>query len=146
MHNRRVELRSRPTGIAQAKHFAITQAQVTSPSEGEVLIRNTYLSVEPAMRGWVADTGNYAAPVAIGDVMRALAVGTVVESRLAGIDVGDTVIGWFGWQEFATVSTEAVIRIVRELDLPSSLALRVLGINGVTAYLALSQIGAPTAG
>lgn len=146
MRNRRVLLSTRPTGIAQAEHFSIDETQVRTPNEGELLVRNSYLSVEPAMRGWIADAGNYAAPVAIGTVMRALAVGTVIESRAEGIAAGDVVTGWFGWQMFATVPADAVVRVVRETDLPPSLALGVLGINGVTAYLALTQIGAPKAG
>jgi NADPH-dependent curcumin reductase CurA len=146
MRNRRVLLRCRPSGIAQAEHFSITEATVRTPGEGEFLVRNCFLSVEPAMRGWIADAGNYAAPIAVGDVMRALAVGTVIESRMAGVAIGDVVTGWFGWQDFATVGADALVRVVRETDLPISLALGVLGINGVTAYLALSQIGAPKGG
>ena len=91
MRNRRVLLSTRPTGIAQAEHFSIDETQVRTPNEGELLVRNSYLSVEPAMRGWIADAGNYAAPVAIGTVMRALAVGTVIESRAEGIAAGGSV-------------------------------------------------------
>ena len=79
------------------------------------------LSVEPAMRGWIADRGNYSAPVAIGSVMRALTVGEVVESRHPDYRPGEIVTGWFGWQELATVDRGAVIRRVLETDLPHSL-------------------------
>jgi NADPH-dependent curcumin reductase CurA len=81
MLNRQVVLVSRPSGIAQAENFAIREATVVSPAEGQILVRNEFVSVEPAMRGWIADRGNYSAPVAIGSVMRALAVSEVVESR-----------------------------------------------------------------
>src|SRR5208283_3520530 len=81
MINRQVVLVSRPTGVAQAENFAIREAPVVPPREGQLLVRNEFLSVEPAMRGWIADQGNYSASVAIGSVMRALAVGEVVESR-----------------------------------------------------------------
>jgi NADPH-dependent curcumin reductase CurA len=111
-----------------------------------VLVRNLFLSVEPAMRGWIADVGNYAAPVEIGAVMRALAVGEVIESRDIRWKPGDILVGWFGWQEMATVGADAVVRRVAETDLPVSLALGVLGINGVTAHLALIRIGQPMAG
>jgi NADPH-dependent curcumin reductase CurA len=111
-----------------------------------VLVRNLFLSVEPAMRGWIADVGNYAAPVEIGAVMRALAVGEVIESRDIRWKPGDILVGWFGWQEMATVGADAVVRRVAETDLPVSLALGVLGINGVTAHLALIRIGQPVAG
>ncbi len=145
MINRQVVLVSRPTGIAQAENFAIRKATVVSPAEGQILVRNEFLSVEPAMRGWIADQGNYSAPVAIGSVMRALAVGEVVESRHAEYRAGEIVTGWFGWQELATVDAGAVVRRVVETDLPHSLALGVLGLNGVTALIGLTAVGEPKA-
>jgi NADPH-dependent curcumin reductase CurA len=98
------------------------------------------------MRGWIADAGNYSAPVPVGSVMRALAVGDITESRAEGWTVGETLCGWFGWQDEAVVAPGAVLRRVTESDLSPSLALGVLGINGVTAYLALTGIGQPKAG
>jgi NADPH-dependent curcumin reductase len=144
--NRQVILTSRPTGVAQAEHFAIVEAPHAPLAEGQLRIRNHYLSVEPAMRGWIADVGNYSAPVAIGSVMRALAVGEVAESRNPAYQFGDMLTGWFGWQEEAVVDTAAIVRRVVEADLPPSLTLGVLGINGVTALLALTQIGEPKPG
>ncbi len=144
--NRQVILVSRPTGIAQAENFAIEARSLEPLAEGQFRVRNRFLSVEPAMRGWIADAGNYAAPVPIGGVMRALAVGEVVESRCADFAVGEILCGWFGWQEIATAGADAVVRRVRESDLPASLALGVLGINGVTAHLALTLIGEPQPG
>ncbi len=81
MNNRQVILVSRPSGVAQAENFQIRETPVAALSDGQVLVRNAFLSVEPAMRGWIADAGNYSTPVAIGSTMRALAVGTIVESR-----------------------------------------------------------------
>ena len=98
------------------------------------------------MRGWIADNANYAEPVAIGSVMRSLAVGEVVESCDPSVAVGDLVVGWFGWQLFATVPASAIVRTIVERDLPISTSLGVLGINGVTALLALRTIGRPIAG
>ena len=144
--NRQVILVSRPGGVAQAENFAIVECESALLAEGQLRIRNRLLSVEPAMRGWIADVGNYSAPVAIGSVMRALAVGEVIESRADGWAVGETLCGWFGWQDEAVVSPDAVLRRVAETDLPPSLALGVLGINGVTAYLALTRIGEPKQG
>jgi len=144
--NRRVTLLSRPAGIPQAANFAIQDAPRPALADGEVLIRNRYLSVEPAMRGWVADVGNYAAPVEIGAVMRALAAGVVEESRHPDWQAGDRAMGWFGWQELAAVTPAAIVRRVTEDDLDLSLSLGVLGINGVTALLALRRIGEPKAG
>jgi hypothetical protein len=146
MINRQVVLVSRPTGIAQAENFAIREAPIVPPAEGQILVRNEFLSVEPAMRGWIADRGNYSAPVAIGSVVRALAVSEVVESRHPDYRAGEIVTGWFGWQELATVDGGAVIRPVLETDLPHSLALGVLGLNGVTALIGLTVIGDPKSG
>jgi NADPH-dependent curcumin reductase CurA len=84
------------------------------------------------------DVGNYSAPVAIGAVMRSLAVGEVIASRHPDYAVGEILAGWFGWQERAVVAPDAIVRRVTENDLPLSLALGVLGINGVTAHLALT--------
>lgn len=144
--NRRVVLVSRPTGVAQADDFAIREEPVPPLSNGQILVRNRFLSVEPAMRGWIADTGNYAAPVGIGSVMRAIAVGEVVESRHPDFVPGEVLTGWFGWQDFAAVEPSEILRRVTETDLPLSLALGVLGINGVTAHLALMMIGDPGPG
>jgi NADPH-dependent curcumin reductase len=144
--NRRVILISRPTGVAQAENFAIIDAPISELSEGQIRVRNQCLSVEPAMRGWIADVGNYSAPVAIGSVMRALAVGEVIESRCQYYAHGDMVVGWFGWQTETVVEAPAIVRRIVEHDLPPSLALGVLGINGVTAHIALTNIGAPKLG
>lgn len=98
------------------------------------------------MRGWVADVGNYSAPVEVGAVMRALAAGVVEESRHTDWKPGDRAMGWFGWQELAAVTPAAVVRRVTEDDLDLSLSLGVLGINGVTGLLALRKIGEPRRG
>ena len=144
--NRQVLLVARPQGVAQAEHFIIGEGPIRAPGEGEILVGNRFLSVEPAMRGWIADAGNYSEPIAIGSVMRSLAAGEVVESRIDGFSPGDKVTGWFGWQDYATVTASAIVRKVREVDLPLSLSLGVLGINGVTALLALTKVGQPVEG
>ena len=131
--NCQVILASRPTGVAQASNFEIRHAADPVLADGHLRVANRFLSVEPAMRGWIADAGNYSAPVGIGEVMRSLAVGEVVT-------------GWFGWQERSAIEVSAVVRRVTETDLPLSLALGVLGINGVTAHLALTMIGDPQPG
>lgn len=144
--NRAVILTSRPVGVAQAEHFAIVDRPMPVPDQGEILVRNAFLSVEPAMRGWIADVGNYSAPVEIGSVMRSLAVGHVVESRSPDHAVGEAVLGWFGWQDFAVGTAANIVGRIDQHDLPLSLSLGVLGINGVTALLALTKIGDPKPG
>jgi NADPH-dependent curcumin reductase CurA len=144
--NRQILLKARPTGIAQAEHFEIVETPMDDCADGHILVMNHILSAEPAMRGWIADAGNYTAPVPIGSVMRALATGMVIASRHPDFAVGDVVTGWLGWQLYACVPPTAVIRKVAEKDLPLSLSLGILGINGVTAHLALTGIGAPKPG
>lgn len=144
--NRKCVLASRPEAIAQARNFEIIEVPHETLRDGEIRVRNAFLSVEPAMRGWIADKDNYAEPVPVGSVMRAIAVGWVTESRSGTFAVGDAVTGWFGWQEEAVVPAASVLRKVTETDLPLSLSLGILGINGVTAYLALTGAGEPKAG
>ncbi len=144
--NRQVRLKSRPSGIPQAEHFEIVEAPVPDPSDGQVLVRNIYLSVDPAMRGWVSAVANYSEPVALGAVMRSLAVGRVEASRNSAFHPGEYVTGAFGWQDYAVVDAEAIERKVGGSGLPISTSLGVLGLNGLTAYFALLDIGQPKAG
>ena len=144
--NRQVLLASRPEGIPQASNFEIVQSPVPQAGPDQVLVRNIYLSVEPAMRGWVSAVRNYSEPVAIGSVMRSFTVGRVVASRHPGYRAGDYVTGMMGWQDYAAVDASAIHRKVTMADLPVSTALGVLGINGATAHYGLLALGEPKAG
>ena len=144
--NRRVLLKERPTGIPQARHFQLDEAVVQPLQDGEVLVRNDWLSVEPAMRGWVSAVRNYSEPVEIGAVMRSFAAGTVVASRDPAVHEGAHVTGLFGWQDYAVVRAGGIERVVTESDLPLATALGVMGINGVTAHYGLLEIGRPVPG
>ena len=143
--NRRVILNIRPPGVPQVEHFGLDEAEIPTPVEGEILIRNIYLSVDPAQRGWAADVANYSAPVRLGDPMRALSVGQVIRSRAAGFAEGDFVYGFFGWQDYAVVAPPAVLHRCTQ-DLPLDAFASVCGINGVTAWLALTTLGRPNPG
>ena len=123
--NRQVRLKLRPTGIPSASHFEIADAAEPALADRQFLVRNEYLSVEPAMRGWVSAVANYSEPVPIGGVMRAFAAGTVVASRHPGYAEGERVMGMLGWQEYAVAD--------------------VLGLNG-TAYFGLLDLGQPKPG
>jgi NADPH-dependent curcumin reductase CurA len=146
VRNRQVRLRSRPGGIPQAEHFEIVEAPVPELRDGQFLVRNDFLSVDPAMRGWVSAVANYSQPVGIGEVMRSFAAGVVVASRHSGYAVGESVMGLLGWQEYAVSDGSAITRKVKETDLPLSASLGILGLNGVTAYFALLEVGQPRAG
>ncbi|CAB1078515.1 Putative oxidoreductase YncB [Olavius algarvensis Delta 1 endosymbiont] len=144
--NRQVILKSRPTDIPKADNFEIVNAPVPEPGESEVLVRNIYLSVEPAMRGWVSSVANYSDPVPLGAVMRAFAVGRVTASRNSDIKPGEFVTGLFGWQDYAAIEAQVIRRKVVETDLPISTSLGVLGLNGITAYFGLLETGQPKTG
>jgi NADPH-dependent curcumin reductase len=146
MKNRQIWLCSRPNGIPQATDFALREADVPNLSDGEFLVRNQFLSADPAMRGWIADKSTYWPRIEAGDTMRAFAVGDVIESRNRAYAVGDRVMGIFGWQDYAAVKQPQVMRKVLEDDLPLSLSLGVLGLNGLTAYFGLLDICRPKAG
>ena len=144
--NRQVRLKSRPSGIPQAEHFEIVEAPVPELADRQFLVRNEFLSVEPAMRGWVSAVANYADPVAIGEVMRSFSAGTVIASRHPGLAEGDQVMGMLGWQHYAVSDGTNITRKVKETDLPLSLSLGLLGLNGVTASFGLLEAGAPRPG
>ncbi len=144
--NRQVWLRERPNGIPQAEDFGIRSADIPKIAEGQFLIRNEFLSADPAMRGWIADKSNYWPRIEVGDTMRAFSAGTVMESMHGDYRVGDKVMGIFGWQDYAAVNQPQVMRKVRESDLPLSLSLGVLGLNGLTAYFGLLDVCQPRAG
>ena len=144
--NRQVRLKSRPVGIPEAEHFEIVNAPIPECGDNEVMVRNIYLSVEPAMRGWVSDVMSYMEPVRVGAVMRALAVGRVEVSHHPNFRPGEFVTGMFGWQDYASVEAKVIQRKVTETDLPISTSLGVLGLNGMTAYFGLLEIGQPKTG
>jgi NADPH-dependent curcumin reductase CurA len=146
MQNRQILLKSRPVGIPQPEHFELKSASVPEPKDGEFLVENHVLSVDPAQRGYVNDENNYAPPVPIGAVLRAMAVGKVVASKCADVRVGEFLYGWFGWQDYCVGTPASILRRVDPAQAPLTTAAGVLGINGLTAYLALHDIGRPTAG
>ncbi|MDS1139740.1 NADP-dependent oxidoreductase [Pusillimonas sp. SM2304] len=143
--NECIRVATRPTGIPAPGHFRMDTAAVPPLEQGQILVQNQWLSVEPAMRGWLADANNYAS-VAVGDVMRSLCVGVVVQSRAKGFNEGECLMGWFGWQKYAAVQPAAVVQKITATDLPPSLYLGVLGLNGVTAATALDKLGQPQQG
>lgn len=144
--NRQVQLASRPLGVPQAEHFRIVETPLPEPGPGQVRVRNLYLSVEPAMRGWVNAVSNYAEPVPIGAVMRAFTAGRIDQSSDPAWPVGTRVTGLFGWQDYAVVAPGAIDHRVDTDDLPLSAHLGVLGLNGITAHYGLMEIGRPRAG
>ena len=144
--NQQVWLKSRPNGIPQAENFAIRDGDVPKIVAGELLIRNHFLSADPAMRGWIADASNYWPQIQISETMRAFSVGEVIDSQNPKYAVGDRLMGIFGWQEYSASTDKYVMLKVKDAGLPLSLYLGVLGLNGLTAYFGLLEVGQPKAG
>jgi NADPH-dependent curcumin reductase CurA len=143
--NRQWRLKSRPTGLIKAENFELVSQPIPEPGENQILIRSVYLSLDPAMRGWLTDRPSYVPPVQIGEVMRGLAVGIVEKSNHPIFATGDRVQGMFGWQEYLLSSGEAVTKLP-DSELPFSAYLGLFGLAGLTAYAGLVEVGQPKAG
>jgi NADPH-dependent curcumin reductase CurA len=150
--NRRIVLAARPDGAPTPDHFRLEEAPIPTAGQGEMLVRNLYLSLDPYMRGRMSDRASYARPVAIGEVMVGGTVGEVISSRADGFSVGDVVVGYGGWQDFAVFSEKASgpnrpLRVPHGPgDPPLSTALGVAGMPGCTAYFGLTKLGKPQSG
>jgi NADPH-dependent curcumin reductase CurA len=143
--NRQVTLASRPVGAPTATDFTLAEQPVPAPGEGQVLLRNLYLSLDPYMRGRMSDAESYAAPVAVRDVMVGGTVARVVASRHPDWQAGDLVLAYGGWQDYALSDGGDLSRLDPGMAHPS-LALGVLGMPGFTAYMGLLDIGQPRPG
>jgi NADPH-dependent curcumin reductase CurA len=145
--NRQWLLKERPTGMVEPSNFEWRESEAPEPADGEFLVRNLYLSLDPAMRTWMTAMRSYIPPVEIGDVMRGACVGRVVESRRDGFDAGELVLGTFGWQEYAVSDGGGPIPVTKVPEgVPPTMPLGVLGITSLTAYFGLKEIGKPEAG
>jgi NADPH-dependent curcumin reductase CurA len=143
--NRQITLASRPVGMPTPANFALVETPVPQPGEGELLLRNLYLSLDPYMRGRMSDAESYAAPMALGDVMVGGTVARVLASDHAQYRVGDLVLAYGGWQDYALSDGSGLSRLDPAMPHPS-LALGVLGMPGFTAYMGLLDIGQPQPG
>ncbi|SMF00548.1 hypothetical protein SAMN06265365_1144 [Tistlia consotensis] len=145
--NRQIVLAERPGrhGVT-LDCFRLEVAEKPRPGPGQLLIRNLYLSCEPAQRGWIAAGANYSEPVPLGGVMRSFALGQIVESDDSHWPAGSLVYGRFGWQDWHVSDGRDIDRRCHAADGPLELNLHLLGLTGLTAYLALTEIGRPKAG
>ena len=142
MLNRQLRLVQRPEGRPLAQDFELTETERPAPEPGEVLVRNLYASIDPAMRGWMRPTRTYVEPVEIGDVMRALTVGQVLESRVTGIETGTFVSGSLGLQDFA-LATPDTLQTIDPARAPLTAYCGGLGMTGQTAYFGMTEIAKP---
>jgi NADPH-dependent curcumin reductase CurA len=141
--NKRVLLASRPVGAVTESNFRIDEAPVPKPAEGEVLVRNLWLSLDPYMRGRMSDAKSYVKGVDIGEVMVGQTVGEVVESRHPKLNVGDLVLTQLGWQLYGATREATKIDPSRA---PASYYLGLVGMPGLTAYFGLKELGQPKPG
>jgi NADPH-dependent curcumin reductase CurA len=138
--NQHVVLRGRPSPGVTADLFEAVDAPMPTIGDGQMLIRVIWLSLEPAMRGWIAEAANYSEPVPLGAPMTGFTVGEVVDSRHPGYPVGTIVQGRQGWRRFAVSDGSDIDRVVDPSLAPITTALSVLGMNGATAYVGLVEV------
>lgn len=143
--NRQITLASRPTGAPTADNFRLVESPLPTPAEGQLLLRNLYLSLDPYMRGRMSDAASYAAPVGLGEVMVGGTVAQVQVSRHPHFHPGDLVLAYGGWQDYALSDGTGLSQLDADMA-PPSLALGVLGMPGFTAYMGLLDIGQPQPG
>ena len=146
MHNsREIRLKQRPVGVPDASTFEMAEVSVPDPSEGEILVRNRWMSVDPYMRGRMIDRKSYLPPFEVGKALQGGAVGEVIASRHDGFAVGDHVLGMLGWRELY-LSDGSGLQKVDGSVAPLSAYLGILGMPGLTAHYGLLQIGEPKEG
>lgn len=145
MKNQRIVLANRPTGEPKPSDFRLETSEVAEPANGQLLLRNLYLSIDPYMRGRMNEGKSYAKPVEIGEVMEGGTISEIVTSKHPSYKPGDIVLSYSGWQEYA-LSNSAGLRKLDPSLAPITTALGVLGMPGLTAYTGLLIIGQPKPG
>ena len=143
--NHQYRLATRPVGLAQRSNWNYTEEAVREPGQGEMLVKILYISLDPAMRGWMNEGKSYIAPVGIGEVMRAGGVGRVIASKNPAFAAGDHVVGVFGMQEYALSDGNGITRVDPGLA-PLPVYLGTLGMPGMTAYFGLLDVGQAKSG
>ena len=143
--NRQWKLIARPVGAVTRSDFELATTPVAQPEPGQVLVEVQYLSLDPAMRGWMNDQKSYVAPVKLGDVMRAFGGGRIAASNDPALAVGDFVTGLTGVQSYALMNAKHVAKVDTKLA-PLTRWLGALGMTGATAYFGLLDVGEPQAG
>src|SRR5256885_1268319 len=143
MENRRVVLASRPTGSVTEGNFQLEKLPIPKPADGEVLVKNLWLSLDPYMRGRMSAAKSYVKGVDIGEVMVGQTVGEVIDSRHAQLKKGDKVLTQLGWQLYGCARE---VTKLPEGKAPLSYYVGLLGMPGMTAYFGLKEIGQPKPG
>lgn len=145
--NRQILLKKRPVGVPTAEDFEAVDGAVGTPGAGEVLLRNLYLSIDPAIRGWMSDARSYLPPIQIGEPIRSGTLSQIVESNAEGWPVGQIVQALAAWESYSVVSPRSLhgrVQTIEGIPLPAMLS--VLGGTGLTAYFGLLHVGQPKEG
>ena len=145
LENRQFKLIARPEGLVKRSDFEFKTAPVGEPGPGEALVKVQYISLDPAMRGWMNDTRSYMPPVGLGEVMRAGGIGQVIASNDPSLAVGDTVTGGTGIQTYVIANAKWLTKVDPQLA-PLPRFLGALGMPGMTAYFGLLSVCEPTEG
>jgi len=138
--SREIRLAARPKGLPTADNFNLAQVELEPPKEGQVLVRNLYMSVDPYMRGRMSDRKSYVPPFELGKPLEGGAVGEVVESRASQFKPGETVTSNLGWREYFLASAKELRPVSRDVQ-PLSVYLGALGMTGMTAWAGLELAG-----
>ena len=141
--NNKIVLKKRPNPSVTEDLFELKTEELKELKDGEFLINVKYVSIDPAMRGWISDVGNYSEPVAIDGTMRSLGVGKIISSKDKDFNENEYVVGWLGWQKYAVVSKSAIQIKINPNEVPLSANLGALGLNGITAFAGLVDICKP---
>ena len=144
--SREVRLKSRPVGLPKAGDFEVASVDLGAPGQGEILVRNSWMSVDPYMRGRMYDRPSYVPPFQVGEALQGGAVGEVVESNAPDFAPGDLVMSMLGWREGFVAPANTVEKLPSNAGVPVEAFLGVLGMPGLTAYSGLLEIGQPKEG
>jgi hypothetical protein len=145
LNNRQFKLIARPVGMPKRADFEFTTEPVGEPRDGEVLVKVQYISLDPAMRGWMNEGKSYIPPVKLGEVMRAGSAGKVLASKNPAFAAGDYVTGWTGVQEYSLSDGNGLTKVDPRVA-PLPVYLGTLGMPGMTAYFGLLEVGKPQPG
>jgi len=143
--SKEIHLKSRPEGAPTNANFELVEREVSEPGDGEILVENIYMSVDPYMRGRMMDRESYVPPFQIGEPLQGGAIGQVIESKSDALKVGDYVNSMFGWREYFTATPEWATKVDPSIA-PLQAYLGALGMPGLTAYAGLIRIGQPKQG
>ncbi|VVO21346.1 NADP-dependent oxidoreductase [Pseudomonas fluorescens] len=148
LRNRQLYLHARPSGIPTSDHIHQREVPVRCPAQGQVLIENLYLSMDPAIRGWMSEKANYFVPIALGEAIRGSTLGRIIESRHPDFRVGDHVVGIAcnAWEDFSVVGAEQIYKVSTDNGFPLNYHVSIFSAVGLTPYFGVLEIGKPQPG